>query len=129
MKNDSTGFELRAMTSLQRYRFLGLICSVIALSLVMVIIAMDLYNTSGAAQLDLSQPRYRDIQKQVTKEEVNTSYPANGPFDAAAYDTFRQLYAERAKKVTGVNSFDPTVLSEDTLQLLVSPQSVTTGTN
>lgn len=95
----------------------------------MVTVAMDLYNTSGAAQLDLSQPRYKDIQRQVTKEEVSTSYPANGPFDATAYNSFRQLYAERAKKVTGVNSFDPTVLSEDTLQLLVPPQSITTGTN
>lgn len=95
----------------------------------MVTVAMDLYNTSGAAQLDLSQPRYKDIQRQVTKEEVSTSYPANGPFDTAAYNSFRQLYAERAKKVTGVNSFDPTVLSEDTLQLLVPPQSITIGTN
>ena len=104
----------------ETHRFALLVGGVILISLFMVSVAISLYNTSGAAQLDLSRPGYKDVRKQVTYEASEVSFPANGPLDKEALESFRKLYAARAKKISGTDSFDASALSEESLQLLAT---------
>lgn len=98
-----------------RTRVVLFISGSIAVALVLVVISMALYASSGAAQLDLSRPGYQSVQNKV--EETNTfkSFPASGPVDKATLEQFQKLYEEQVKQVTGVDAFNPDVLSEQAL--------------
>ena len=56
------------LTTMREHRFLVMICGVIAIAGVMVWIAMDMYNTSGAAQVDLSRPGFQEVRKQAARD-------------------------------------------------------------
>ena len=111
--------ELRSdaarMTVWQRHRFLVLIAGVIMISFVMVIIGMYIYNTSGAAQVDLSRPGYQSVQKEASRDTTDDSFASTGKLDKDAFDSFDKMYANHARQVVGVDSFDPGAIDPSTL--------------
>ena len=109
------------MTIWQRHRFLVLIGGVILISFVMVIIGMYIYNTSGAAQVDLSRPGYQSVQKEASRDTTDDSFASTGKLDKEAFDSFDSMYAEHARQVVGVDSFDPNAIDPDTLIFGNSP--------
>jgi hypothetical protein len=56
-----------AMTRWEQHKFFVLIAGVILLSTFLVSVALSLYNSSGAAQLDLSRPGFQEVRKQATR--------------------------------------------------------------
>jgi len=98
-------------------RFFTMIAITIVVSMVLVIVAMSLYNSSGAAQLDLSRPGYQAVRKDVVQDKDAVAYPSTGELDQAAIDQFNKMYSTRAKSVSGASSFDPGAMSDDALQL------------
>lgn len=118
--------ELRSdaakMTHWQRHRFFALIVGVIIVSFLLVLVALSLYNSSGAAQVDLSRPGYQSIQKEASRGSIDDSFPSSGPLNAKAFDDFDKLYSGHSKRVVGVDSFDPQALDVTNLQLLASPE-------
>ena len=120
LRNDSD-----SMSVWQRHRFFVLIAGVIVISFVMIIIGMYIYNTSGAAQVDLSRPGYKSVQAEASRQGVTDAYSATGDLTADDFDEFNKMYDEHSRQVVGVESFDPEALSNDTLQLFVenSPQA------
>lgn len=120
--------DTAAMTTWERHRFLMLVAGVIAVALFLVSVALNLYNSSGAAQLDLSRPGYQAVRNQAKRDTVTTSFSSTGTLDKDSLDQFSTLYDEQAGKVTSVNSFDAAALGEDSLQLLTPNRpSDTTG--
>ncbi len=109
------------MTHWERHKFFVLVASVIVISFFLVSVALSLYNSSGAAQLDLSRPGYQDVRDQARRDTTAKSFPSTGELDQEALDTFKKLYADRAAKVTSVDSFDATALSPESLQLFAAP--------
>ena len=118
--NDDVSVETRVMTSWERHRFFGLVAGVISLFLVSV--ALSLYQSSGAAQLDLSRPGYRAVRKEAARGESSVSYPANGTLDEKALADFRQLYNDRLQRVTSTRSFEASAISDDSLQMYDNPE-------
>jgi hypothetical protein len=106
------------MTGWERHRFLTLIGGVILVALFLVSVALSLYNSSGAAQLDLSRPGYKDVRDLAKRDTVSKSFPASGVLDKDALDLFSKLYGEQSAKVISSDSFDEAAISEDSLQLL-----------
>ena len=94
-----------------------LIFGVVAIALLLVGIAMGVYNSSGAAQLDLSGPGFKDVQKGVQEDKDVTSYPASGSLDKASFDSFKKMYDERLRAVNAINGYDPAAVSNDTFNL------------
>lgn len=111
------------MTHWQRHRFFALIVGVILVSFLLVLIALSLYNSSGAAQVDLSRPGYQSIQKEASRGAIEDSFPSSGKLDKKAFDDFNASYSKYAKRVVGIDSFDPKALDISNLQLLDSPES------
>lgn len=87
----------------------------IGIALLLVLVSMALYLSSGAAQLDLSRPGYQSVQNQVEKTETFKGFPATGSIDEKALDQFQKLFDEQAKQVTTVDAFNPEVLSDQAL--------------
>lgn len=118
MSIDELRSEAFTMTAWQRHRFLVLIAGVIAVSCVMVAVALHLYNTSGAAQVDLSRPGYQDVRSEASRDKVpDSSFPSTGDLDAAAFKQFNEMYDKHAGRVIGVDSFDERALTDESLQI------------
>jgi len=109
-----------APTFWQQYRFFVLIALVVTIALFLLSISLGLYNSSGAAQVDLSRPGYESIRNQADQDKNDKSFDSTGNLDEEALKTFDSLYSNRAAKVVGVDSFDAAALSEESLQLLGS---------
>ena len=107
-----------AMTRWEQHKFFVLIAGVILLSTFLVSAALSLYNSSGAAQLDLSRPGFQEVRKQATRDTTTKTFPATGALDKAALDSFSRLYGEQTAKVSQTQGFDAAALSEESLQLL-----------
>lgn len=94
-----------------------LIILTIAIAIFLVGIALALYNSSGAAQLDLSGPRFQSVQKQAAQGDDFNGFPSSGELDQGAFNQFRTEYDKQTKKVTDVDSFSGDVMSDQALSI------------
>lgn len=117
MSIDELRSEAATLTSWQRHKYFVLIAAVIVISLVLVGVALHLYNVSGAAQVDLSRPGYQSVQEEAGRETVDTAYPSSGPLDQQAFDEFDTRYKKHSDRVTDTQSFDARALSDESLQM------------
>lgn len=101
----------------QKHRFLAMVGASIAVALMLVAISMKLYNTSGAAQLDLSRPGYEHVSEQVQKTDVFKGFPSTGAVDKQTFEEFRAMYNKRAAQASGVNSFGGDVMNDAALSI------------
>lgn len=100
-----------------QHRFLLMVGGSITIALFLVGVALALYASSGAAQLDLSRPGYQSVRDQVISTDSFTGFSARGSLDAEALDEFRKLYTQRAKQATEVDSFGGDVMSDKALSI------------
>jgi hypothetical protein len=117
MSEDQQLAEESVLTKWQQHRFLMLIVLTIIISFFLVGIALALYNSSGAAQLDLSGPRFQSVQKQATQDDDFNGFPASGDLDQNAFNQFQSEYSKQTKKVTDVDSFSGDVMSDQALSI------------
>jgi hypothetical protein len=101
----------------ERHKFMVLVGLTILVSLFLVGVALSLYNSSGAAQLDLSRPNYVSVREKVSKSNTFVGFPSVGPIDKAALDQFRELYKKQAEQATNVDSFGGDVMSDQALSI------------
>lgn len=101
-------------TPRQSHRVAILVAGSIVVAFVLVVIALQLYNSSDAAQLDLSGPRYKGVQDQVSKDNLK-DFPPTGPIDQKTIDEFRKIYDLQASKVTQVDSFGNNALDDQAI--------------
>lgn len=100
----------------QQNQITVMVAGSIIISLVLVVIAMDIYDKSGAAQLDLSRPGYKSVSSKVENTDMqDLSYSAGGPINQDAIDQFTKLYDQQAKKVQSVDAFSGDTLSDANL--------------
>lgn len=117
MSIDELRAEAAKMTRWRQHRFLVMVGGVIVVSLVLVSIALGLYYTSGAWQVDVSRPAYKSIQKEASQNEKSTDvFSATGALNESAFEEFNAMYDRRASRVTDTNSFDPTPMTDESLQ-------------
>lgn len=117
MTEDEMNPEGRPLNRLQQHRFMLLVGATILVALFLVSVALALYASSGAAQLDLSRPGYVSVREQVKPTDKSTDFPASGTIDQAAIDRFRVLYDKHAEQVNKVDSFSGDVMSDQTLSI------------
>ncbi len=101
----------------QEHRFLVMIGVVIIIALFLIGVALALYASSGAAQLDLSRPGYQSVREQASKSDGFNGFSANGEIDKESLEQFQALFSERVKQSVGVESFGGTGMSDDSLSI------------
>lgn len=104
----------------QRHKFMVLVGLTIVVSLVLVAVSLALYNSSGAAQLDLSRPGYESVRSQVVYDQDFEGFPSTGALDNEAIELFRDLYGEKLKEATALDSFGGDVLNDEALGIKVA---------
>lgn len=109
--------ELGPQSFLSRHRFLFLIAATIVISIILVLISLEVYKASGAAQLDLSRPGYRAVSSQTINTNQNfTDYSDIGPINKSTVTEFKKLYDKQVDSITQVDAFGGDPLNPDTLE-------------
>jgi hypothetical protein len=117
MTEDELIAEAKNLSPWQRHRFMVLIGLTIVISLFLVGVALALYASSGAAQLDLTRPGYTSVRDKVEQSDSFEGFSASGPVDKDTLEEFRKLYDEQAERATNFNSFGGDVMSDKTLSI------------
>lgn len=99
-----------------RHRLTLLLIGTVTIALIMTIISVAIYNTSGAAQLDLSRPGYQSVSNQVQKTDGIDTYSASGPVDKESIEEFMKLYDAQAAKAKAVDAFNGDPLNPEVLE-------------
>jgi hypothetical protein len=106
---------------MRRHRFLILISLSIFIVMVLVWVSMGIYNSSGAAQLDLSRPGYKSVRSQsINNDNDFQSYSSTGSISEKSISEFNKLYSEQAQKAKAVDAFGGDPLSLDALVVNIS---------
>lgn len=106
-----------SMSPWEKHRFLVLVGATIVISFILVAISLFLYNSSGAAQLDLSRPGYVSVREKVDTTNKFKSFPSTGPIDDEAIRLFRQLYEDQVEKAIAIDSFGGKVMTDESLSI------------
>lgn len=101
----------------QEHRFLVMVGTAIVIALFLVGVALALYASSGAAQLDLSRPGYQSVREQASKDSSFSGFAANGEINKEVLEQFQALYDERAKQAVGLESFGGEGMSDVSLSI------------
>lgn len=112
---------------LARHRFIFLIIFSITAALLLVAVAMALYNSSGAAQLDLSRPGYAGVRDKAISSNTYDGFPSIGPIDDSSLKQFRTLYDSRIKDVQALDAFGGDSLSDTALGIDAPPAQPSTN--
>lgn len=98
------------------HRLSLLLVLTILVALALTTLSMFLYNTSGAAQLDLSRPGYRSVSDKVERTDEIDTYSAFGPVDTETIQSFIKLYDAQATKAKAVDAFNGDPLNPEVLE-------------
>lgn len=101
-----------------KHKLFFLIVTSVVLALLLVMVSMALYASSGAAQLDLSRPGYKAVQDKIGQSSTFESFPATGPVNDQVLDQFIKLYDRQIQPVLGDSPFNPESLSDHALGLV-----------
>lgn len=109
--------EARTLGRWERHKFLVLVGMTILVSLFLVGVALSLYASSGAEQLDLSRPGYQSVRDKVGQADDFNGFDGTGPIDKESLAQFRALYEAQAEQAKAVDSFGGHVMSDKALSI------------
>ena len=109
--------EAEELGKWRQHKFMLLVGATIVGSMILVVISMELYNTSGAAQLDLSRPGYQSVRGQADRSEDFDSFPSTGALTRQDVKKFRELYDKQVHEVTAIDSFGGDVMKDSNLSI------------
>lgn len=102
----------------QNHRLATMITGAIVIAMLLVAVALSLYSSSGAEQLDLSRPGLEDVREQAARDDGGyVGFSPTGVLNDKAYEEFDRLYSEKLKEAQSVNAFGGDVLSPKALQI------------
>ena len=99
-----------------KHRFLIMIATSVVVAFILVVIAMSLYNASGAAQVDLSRPGYKTVKAEsITGDNNLQRYPSTGAITQSTIDDFKKIYDQQVSYIKTADAFGGDPLSPESL--------------
>lgn len=99
-----------------RNRFLLFIALSLIVSGFLVVVSMFMYNSSGAAQLDLSRPGYVDVRSRAVNSDSDfQNYSSTGNINQDSINEFKAIFDQQAQKIKVVDAFSGDPLNPDSL--------------
>lgn len=121
--SDDKAAELAApadkATPVYRQKFVWMIVLAMVLATLFTIVALRLYNTSMAAQLDLSRPGFEQVRAGVDQTEV-AAFESTGAITEETVTEFQELYNEEYAK-TKTNQYSSDTLTDEALGMTTLP--------
>lgn len=115
-KNSVARTAEEALPFWARHRLSLLLIITVVAAITMTSISVAIYNSSGAAQLDLSRPGYLSVSDKVqTSDDINT-YSASGAVNKETIEEFIELYDAQISKAMKVDAFNGDPLNPEVLE-------------
>ncbi len=112
--------------SRSKYRFLFMIFSAVIIAGGLVAISMAIYSSSGAAQLDLSRPGYKDVRSQADKSSDSfMDFSELGTISQKVIDEFNKKFNVEYEKLKLFDAFGGDPLNPTALGLSDADNSIT----
>ena len=111
-----TKAALAELSFWDRHRLSLLLILTVIIALVMTVVSVIIYNSTGAAQLDLSRPGYRSVSDKVEKTDEIDTYSASGAVNKDTIQEFMKLYDAQASKAKAVDAFNGDPLNPEVLE-------------
>lgn len=99
-----------------RHRLSLLLIITIIIAVTLTVVSVAIYNSSGAAQLDLSRPGYRSVSDQVERTDTIDTYSATGSVNKDTIEEFMKIYDSQASKAKKVDAFNGDPLNPEVLE-------------
>ena len=106
-----------------RHRLTLLLILTLSIAIVLTSVSVTIYNISGAAQLDLSRPGYRDVSDKVDKKNKIDSYSSSGAVNKETIKEFIDIYDKQAQKAKAVDAFNGDPLNPEVLVFGSTPSA------
>lgn len=108
------------LTFWDRHRLSLLLILTVLIAIVMTSVSIIMYNSSGAAQLDLSRPGFLSVSDKVEETDEIDTYSSSGSINKDNIEAFMKLYDEQASKAKAVDAFNGDPLNPEVLEFGVS---------
>jgi hypothetical protein len=109
--------------SRSKYRFILMISLSVIVAGALVAISMAIYSSSGAAQLDLSRPGYKDVRDQADKSDDSfLDFSELGSINQKVLDEFSSKFDSEYKKLKSFDAFGGDPLNPTALGLVESTE-------
>lgn len=102
---------------ISEHRFAVLIVGSIIVSIILTMMSLALYRSSGTSQLDLSRPGLDEVRKKALPDDTYHGFSSNGPLDKASLNEFDTEYNKKLKELGTQDAFANDVLSPKVLQI------------
>lgn len=109
-------FTADTLSFWDRHRLSLLLIITVLIAIVMTVVSVIMYNSSGAAQLDLSRPGYRSISSKVDGNDNIDSYSSIGAVNKKTIQEFMKMYDTQASKAKAVDAFNGDPLNPEVLE-------------
>jgi hypothetical protein len=87
----------------------------IVIAFLLVVIAMALYTSSGASQLDASRPGLKSVQSKIDQSDSFQAFSSDGQVTNDTLNQFKALYQKQVKSVSNAADFDSAALGDQAL--------------
>lgn len=115
-KSEPVRFVAEQLPFWHKHRLSILMIIAVTAALILTVVSVMIYNTSGAAQLDLSRPGYRAVSDKVDKKQSIDTYSASGPVTKDSIQEFIKLYDRQSEKAKAVDAFNGDPLNPEVLE-------------
>ncbi len=105
---------------IQRHTIIYGVIAALLIAILMTMVSMALYVSSGASRLDLSRPGYENIRAEVQSGREDNTFRANGPLNEAVYDDFQDRFTKRREVMQQLGDYRSTALNDRELQIAPS---------
>lgn len=99
-----------------RHRLSLLLIITLIVTFIMTTVSVIIYNSTGAAQLDLSRPGYQSVSSQVKKNDDIDGFSSSGPVTKDTINEFMKQYDAQAAKAKAIDAFNGDPLNPDALE-------------
>lgn len=90
----------------------------IVIALILTVISVGLYISSGVSRLDLSRPGYEPARQGVNEKSATKTFDNSGDMDAKAIGEFTELYDEQQSVLENTSSFSDNNLDDAQLNFV-----------
>lgn len=108
---------------IERHRIIYGITAALLVAMLLTVVSMALYVSSGASRLDLSRPGYEHVRTEVRKSTDDDIFSATGPMNSKVADEFQAYFTRHRTSLSQLDTFDTSALDDSQLQIAPDPQA------
>lgn len=104
-------------SGIERHRIVyGVILSLLV-SILLTVISMALYVSSGASRLDLSRPGYERVRSNLQNDTEESRFSATGPMNQGVVNDFQARFSKHRETLGKLDSFGTGAIEDAELQI------------